>query len=360
MLPLKRAGLVEQDRLPGATSSSKAGLLQARRHHPQRLPGRRPPHDHDHRLRASRRGHAIQLLPDDPEVFEKEIAPARTFCFLREVKMLQDQGLIRGGSLENAVVIGDESILNDELRYPDEFVRHKILDLLGDMYLLGRPIKGHFIGMKSGHPSHVAFSKQIKKALLNGHTRSIPRPDKGVPPDARRQHDHEADPPPLPFLLVDRIINFVPHERVIGIKNVTANEPFFQGHWPNLPVMPAVLIMEVMAQVSSPLLFDGNPESRRYPFFLGHRQGPLPQDRRARRPTRRRGRTGPHAAQRHQGQGRRPCGRPRRRRSRDALRHPRRPRVRLRPPSSPCSKAGFRVQRGIVPAPTSSCSCSYS
>ncbi|MDX9975716.1 MAG: 3-hydroxyacyl-ACP dehydratase FabZ, partial [FCB group bacterium] len=73
----------------------------------------------------------------------------------------------------------------------------------------------------------------------------------------------------FPFLLVDRIISFVPNERVIGIKNVTANEPFFQGHWPNLPVMPAVLIMEVMAQVSSPLLFDGNPDSRRFPFFLG-------------------------------------------------------------------------------------------
>lgn len=207
-----------------------------------------------------------------PETFEQEIAPARTFCFLREVKMLQDHGLIKGGSLENAVVIGDETILNDELRYPDEFVRHKVLDLLGDLYLLGRPVKGHVIGMKSGHASHVAFSKQVKKAVLNGHGQGI---GKGVPARTNGQPLLDVTmimkviPHRFPFLLVDRIISFVPHERVVGIKNVTVNEPFFQGHWPDLPVMPAVLIMEVMAQVSSPLLFDGTPDSKRMPFFLG-------------------------------------------------------------------------------------------
>ena len=94
-----------------------------------------------------------------PESFEREIAPARTFCFLREVKMLQDQGLIKGGSLENAVVIGDEGILNEDLRFPDEFVRHKVLELLGDLFLLGRPVKGHFVGVKSGHAWHVKFGR---------------------------------------------------------------------------------------------------------------------------------------------------------------------------------------------------------
>jgi UDP-3-O-[3-hydroxymyristoyl] N-acetylglucosamine deacetylase/3-hydroxyacyl-[acyl-carrier-protein] dehydratase len=207
-----------------------------------------------------------------PEVFENEIASARTFCFLREVKMLQDQSLIRGGSLENAVVIGDESILNDELRYPDEFVRHKILDLFGDIYLLGRPVKGHFIGMKSGHASHVEFCKLIQKAALNGHAAPYPS-NNGQKVSLGSSLDINAImkliPHRFPFLLVDRIVSFIPNERVIGLKNVTANEPFFQGHWPDLPVMPAVLIMEVMAQVSSPLLFDGNPDSRRFPFFLG-------------------------------------------------------------------------------------------
>lgn len=104
------------------------------------------------------------------EVFEQEIAPARTFCFLREVRMLQEQGLIKGGSLESAVVIGDESILNDKLRFPDEFVRHKMLDLIGDMYLLGRRVRGHVISVKSGHARNVLFSKQIKKTYLNGNS----------------------------------------------------------------------------------------------------------------------------------------------------------------------------------------------
>lgn len=208
-----------------------------------------------------------------PESFEKEIASARTFCFLRDVKMLQDQGLIRGGTLENAVVIGDESILNDDLRYPDEFVRHKVLDLLGDLFLLGRPIKGHVIGVKSGHAMHVKFSKQIKKALMNGNALSgtlqglaQPKPE----PALNVNKIMSVLPHRFPFLLVDRILTFIPGERVTGIKNVTINEPYFQGHWPKNPVMPGVLIIEAMAQVSSVLIFgaDGNPNGKQA-YFLG-------------------------------------------------------------------------------------------
>ena len=210
-----------------------------------------------------------------PETFEREIAPARTFCFLRDVKMLQDQGLIRGGSLENAVVIGDDSILNDDLRFPDEFVRHKILDLLGDMYLLGRPVKGHVIGVKSGHAMHVNFSRQIKRSLLNGNAPKKDRPAEPPAPGSEPALDvnmiMKVLPHRYPFLLVDRILTLEPYERVIGIKNVTVNEPFFQGHWPSMPVMPGVLIIETMAQVASVLIFgDQNSE---YPgslaFFLG-------------------------------------------------------------------------------------------
>lgn len=208
-----------------------------------------------------------------PDTFEKEIAPARTFCFLREVKMLQEQGLIKGGSLDSAVVIGDESILNDDLRFPDEFVRHKLLDLLGDMYLLGRRIKGHVIGVKCGHQKNVMFSKQIKKAYLNGHAdfdvrRSVPVSRQSPALDINRIM--KALPHRFPFLLVDRILSFTPQERVVGIKNVTVNEPYFQGHWPSVPVMPGVLILEVMAQVSSILIF--GDESRlpgQLAFFMG-------------------------------------------------------------------------------------------
>jgi UDP-3-O-[3-hydroxymyristoyl] N-acetylglucosamine deacetylase/3-hydroxyacyl-[acyl-carrier-protein] dehydratase len=193
-----------------------------------------------------------------PETFEKEIAPARTFCFLREVKMLQEQGLIKGGSLESAVVIGDESILNDHLRFPDEFVRHKMLDLLGDMYLLGRRIKGHVIGVKSGHAKNVMFSKQIKKAYLNGHAIS-PSGEAGTikqPPALDVSKIMKVLPHRFPFLLVDRILTFIPRQKALGIKNVTVDEPFFQGHWPDVPVMPGVLVIEVMAQVGSVLILD--------------------------------------------------------------------------------------------------------
>lgn len=196
-----------------------------------------------------------------PETFEKEIAPARTFCFLREVKMLQEQGLIKGGSLESAVVIGDESILNDDLRFPDEFVRHKMLDLLGDMYLLGRRVKGHVIGVKCGHAKNVMFSKQIKKAYLNGHAT---HEDLGLvkhAPALDVNRIMEILPHRFPFLLVDRILSFEPRKRAVGIKNVTVDEPFFQGYWPTTPVMPGILVIEVMAQVGSVLIFDGHRDS---------------------------------------------------------------------------------------------------
>lgn len=207
-----------------------------------------------------------------PEVFEKELAPARTFGFLRDAKKLQAQGLIRGVSLENAVAIGDEGILNDDLRFPDEFVRHKMLDLLGDMYLLGKPLKGHIIAVKSGHASHVNFSRQIKRSLMNGRTKTGVR-RKPVKPVGTPALDvnmiMKVLPHRYPFLLVDRILSVTPYEHVVGIKNVTVNEPFFQGHWPTLPVMPGVLILEAMAQVSSVLIFGDDPEPGKLAFFLG-------------------------------------------------------------------------------------------
>ncbi len=195
-----------------------------------------------------------------PETFEKELAPARTFCFLREVKMLQEQGLIKGGSLESAVVIGDEAILNDDLRFTDEFVRHKMLDMLGDMYLLGRRIKGHVIGVKSGHARNVMFSKQIKSVYMNGRSHGDGAAKARQNPALDVNMIMKVLPHRFPFLLVDRILTYVPGERAVGYKNVTVNEPFFQGHWPSVPVMPGVLVIEVMAQVSSVLAVDNKAE----------------------------------------------------------------------------------------------------
>jgi UDP-3-O-[3-hydroxymyristoyl] N-acetylglucosamine deacetylase/3-hydroxyacyl-[acyl-carrier-protein] dehydratase len=202
-----------------------------------------------------------------PELFEKEIAPARTFGFLRDAKMLQEQGLIKGVSLDNAIAIGDDSILNDDLRFPDEPVRHKILDLLGDLYLLGRPVKGHIIAVKSGHPMHVKFSQRIKQSLLNGKMADLSQAEPALDVNMiMRILPHR-----YPFLLVDRILSFIPGERATGIKNVTVNEPFFQGHWPSMPVMPGVLIIETMAQVSSVLMLGKDTQTRpdRLAFFLG-------------------------------------------------------------------------------------------
>ncbi len=208
------------------------------------------------------------------DTFRNQIAPARTFCFLREVKMLQEAGLIQGGSLESAVVIGDEGILNDELHFPDEFVRHKILDLLGDTRLLGLPLKGHIIGVKCGHEKNVLFSKQIKKAYLSERAgiglQDIRVGTRRKPPALDVNKIMKILPHRYPFLLVDRVLSFEPMKNVTGFKNVTVNEPFFQGHWPDVPVMPGVLIIEAMAQVGSMLIFGENGEPNgQLAFFTG-------------------------------------------------------------------------------------------
>jgi len=208
-----------------------------------------------------------------PEVYASEIASARTFCFLREVKMLQDQGLIKGGSLESAVVIGDEMVLNESLRFPDEPVRHKILDLVGDLFLLGRRIKGHVTAVKSGHEKNVLFTKKIRETIENGvHS---DRPKAAENKDAKESRVLDVTrimkiiPHRYPFLLVDRILDYEPQKSVRGIKNVSIGEPFFQGHWPEMPVMPGVLIIEAMAQVSSVLIFGEDGDPSRLPFFMG-------------------------------------------------------------------------------------------
>jgi UDP-3-O-[3-hydroxymyristoyl] N-acetylglucosamine deacetylase / 3-hydroxyacyl-[acyl-carrier-protein] dehydratase len=137
------------------------------------------------------------------------------------------------------------------LRFPDEFVRHKILDLLGDLYLLGGPLLGHVTAHRAGHQGHVAFVKRLKETL------PLPGRRPGRPPD---EWDISAIldilPHRYPFLLVDRVMNLVEGTSIEGIKNVTMNEPFFQGHFPGHPIMPAVLILEAMAQVGGLLLLN--------------------------------------------------------------------------------------------------------
>ncbi len=218
--------------------------------------------DYDHPAVGIRS--ASFLITED--IFREKIAPARTFCFLKDVEAIRKAGLIRGGGLENAIVVGEEGIMNPEgLRYPDEICRHKILDVLGDIAMLGMPIKAHIIAVRSGHAYNVRFVKKILEAcgVQQGDSAQVKAP-------LDIQFIRKVLPHRYPFLLVDRIIEFEPKEGyAVGIKNVSVNEPFFQGHWPDLKVMPGVLILEAMAQVGGVMLGAGAGLAGHYFYLAG-------------------------------------------------------------------------------------------
>ncbi len=224
--------------------------------------------------------------------FVPEFAAARTFCFLHEVELLHDQGLIQGGNLDNAVVIidrqlneqelkklasrfgldntkvslGTNGILGgQELRYYNEPVRHKALDLIGDLALLGVPLKAHVMAARSGHAAHVELVKKLhqylnKKKVTSKYQKKPAK--RGVILDS--QAIEKILPHRYPFLLVDSIVELEAGERVVGVKNVTMNEPFFPGHFPGHPIMPGVLIVEAMAQTGAVLLLNSieKPEKK--------------------------------------------------------------------------------------------------
>ena len=204
-----------------------------------------------------------------PAVFEREIAQARTFVFYEDVKPLMDKNLIKGGSLENAIVVRGEAVLSKEpLRFPDEFVRHKILDIIGDLALVGRRIRGHVVAVKPGHASNVELARAITREQARRSAvavpRTIPSGDGGLDTDQVMQ----ILPHRFPFLMVDRIISFETETKCVGVKTVTINEPFFQGHFPGHPVMPGVMQVEAMAQVASILLFKLAKTTSRIGYFM--------------------------------------------------------------------------------------------
>ncbi len=203
------------------------------------------------------------------ETFENEIAPGRTFCFYHEVEALVDQGLIKGGSLDNSVVIGDGVIYSKEkLRFPDEFARHKVLDLIGDLSLVGRPIRGHIVAMRSGHELNVELARKLVAIIgRDKNKRTTVKTAEGGRMDI--EGIKKVLPHRYPFLLVDRIEEIKERERIVGIKNVTADEPFFNGHFPERPVMPGVLIIEAMAQTSGVMMLNTPENIGKLAFFMG-------------------------------------------------------------------------------------------
>ncbi|HET9454484.1 MAG TPA: bifunctional UDP-3-O-[3-hydroxymyristoyl] N-acetylglucosamine deacetylase/3-hydroxyacyl-ACP dehydratase [Gemmatimonadaceae bacterium] len=188
-----------------------------------------------------------------PALFERELAGARTFGFVSEVESLRAMGLIKGASTKNAVVLDEGGVLETTLRWPDEFVRHKALDCVGDLALAGARVRARIVARRPSHKGTVQLVRAMRATQTRGSTVS----ELGI------EEIMKVLPHRYPFLLVDRILERTA-ERVVGIKNVTINEPFFAGHFPGHPIMPGVLIIEAMAQAGGMLLMGAieNPQSK--------------------------------------------------------------------------------------------------
>jgi UDP-3-O-[3-hydroxymyristoyl] N-acetylglucosamine deacetylase/3-hydroxyacyl-[acyl-carrier-protein] dehydratase len=226
-----------------------------------------------------------------PETWEKEIAPARTFCFFEEIEYLFNNGLIRGGSLENAVIIRDDAVLtNEPLRYPEEFVRHKMLDIIGDLTLLGRPLRGHVTAVRPSHAANCELVRHIcaqaRKAQIAVETFSPPPEEQVTSPkptmatEPKLAEDLIQDgqtldvvqvmkilPHRYPFLMVDKVTS-VAGNKIIAQKNVSINEPYFQGHFPGHPIMPGVLQLEAIAQVAGLLMMRQAENAGKVAYFM--------------------------------------------------------------------------------------------
>lgn len=228
---------------------------------------------------------------NDLSEFASQIAASRTFVFVREVEMLLKNNLIKGGDLDNAIVIYDKKITqealdeladklniphksidalgyinNKPLVYDNEPARHKLIDVIGDLALIGKPIKGRIIATRPGHKINNQLAKLIRKDIkLNEIQAPVYNPN--TPPVMDINRIKELLPHRYPFLLVDKIIE-LGGERIVGVKNVTVNEPFFQGHFPQEPIMPGVLLVEAMAQIGGLLVLNSVNEPERYSTYF--------------------------------------------------------------------------------------------
>lgn len=226
---------------------------------------------------ADDRGIHTQHLSIDisPENFISEIAPARTFTIYEDIEPLLKMGKIQGGSLDSAIVIkGDKIISKEPLRFKDEFVRHKILDMLGDLVLLGKPLKAHIIAVRTGHALNADFTREVKAqmvALKQKKLKALEEKKVEKPAECYLNIRQILNllPHRYPFLLIDRVVEYNEKENhLIAIKNVTFNEPYFMGHFPGRPVMPGVLQIEAMAQAAGALMLKLGDMQNKLAFFM--------------------------------------------------------------------------------------------
>lgn len=215
--------------------------------------------------------HTQHLTLDiDPDVYMTQVAASRTFTIYEDIEELLKMGKIKGGSLDCAVVIkGDKIISKDALRFQDEFVRHKILDIIGDITLLGKPIKAHIIATRPGHAINAELTKLVS-AQMEGRKKKKKRPTVVQPTDTELDIRRILDTIPhrYPFVMVDRVVEFVGDDALMAVKNVTINEPYFNGHFPGNPVMPGVLQLEAMAQAAGIIMLRKGGKGGSTAFFM--------------------------------------------------------------------------------------------
>lgn len=199
----------------------------------------------------------------------KDLYEARTFCLEDEVKPLSDMGLGKGANYDNTLVISQDGILKNELRSPDEFIKHKVLDLIGDLYLAG-PIKGYIVALRSGHSLNIKLLEKLRKYKEKITSSGVGSSAQYIPDKTELSTEEimQILPHRYPFLLVDRINYLDKGRKAIGIKNVSMNEQFFQGHFPGNPIMPGVLIIEAMAQVGGVLMLACEENKGKLAYFM--------------------------------------------------------------------------------------------